>query len=620
MQGIVIITMPFFMNTDQELKTSEYLKGIVSNLPEKPGIYQYLNAEGTIIYVGKAKNLKRRVYSYFSKEHQPGKTRVLVSKIADIRYIVVNSEEDALLLENNLIKKYKPRYNVLLKDDKTYPSICVQNEYFPRVFKTRRIIRNGSSYYGPYSHAPSMHAVLDLIKHLYPLRTCSLNLSPENIRAGKFNVCLEYHIKNCAGPCIGLQSQEEYLKNISEIKEILKGNTQEISKMLYQQMQELAAEMKFEEAQKVKEKYALIENYRSKSEVVSSVLHNIDVFSIEEDGEKSAFINYLHITNGAINQAFTFEYKKKLNETKEELLTLGIIEMRERYKSASREIIVPFDIEMELNNVTFTIPQRGDKKKLLELSLLNVKQYKADRMKQAEKLNPEQRSMRLIKEIQQELHLDRLPMQIECFDNSNIQGTDAVAACVVFKKAKPSKNDYRKYNIKTVVGADDYASMKEVVRRRYQRVLEEESPLPDLIITDGGKGQMEVVRQVMEELRLDIPIAGLAKDRKHRTSEVLFGFPPQTIGIKQHSPLFRLLEQIQDEVHRFAITFHRDKRSKRQVSSALDSIKGIGEKTKTLLLKEFKSVKRIKEASMEEVATVIGESKAKIVKEGLNNR
>lgn len=607
------------MDTNQELKTSEYLKGIVSNLPEKPGIYQYLNAEGTIIYVGKAKNLKRRVYSYFSKEHQPGKTRVLVSKIADIRYIVVNSEEDALLLENNLIKKYKPRYNVLLKDDKTYPSICVQNEYFPRVFKTRRIIRNGSSYYGPYSHSPSMHAVLDLIKHLYPLRTCNLNLSPENIRAGKFNVCLEYHIKNCAGPCIGLQSQEEYLKNIAEIKEILKGNTQEISRLLYQRMQDLAAEMKFEEAQKVKEKYALIENYRSKSEVVSSVLHNIDVFSIEEDSEKSAFINYLHITNGAINQAFTFEYKKKLNETKEELLTLGIIEMRERYKSASREIIVPFDIEIELNDVTFTIPQRGDKKKLLELSLLNVKQYKADRMKQAEKLNPEQRSMRLMKEIQQELHLDRLPMQIECFDNSNIQGTDAVAACVVFKKAKPSKSDYRKYNIKTVVGADDYASMKEVVRRRYQRAIEEESPLPDLIITDGGKGQMEVVRQVMEELQLDIPIAGLAKDRKHRTSEVLFGFPPQTIGIKQHSPLFRLLEQIQDEVHRFAITFHRDKRSKRQVASALDNIKGIGEKTKTALLKEFKSVKRIKEATIEEVSAIIGESKAKIIKEGLDN-
>ena len=607
------------MDTNQELKTSEYLKGIVSNLPERPGIYQYLNAEGTIIYVGKAKNLKRRVYSYFSKEHQPGKTRVLVSKIADLRYIVVNSEEDALLLENNLIKKYKPRYNVLLKDDKTYPSICVQNEYFPRVFKTRRIIRNGSSYYGPYSHSPSMHAVLDLIKHLYPLRTCNLNLSPENIRAGKFNVCLEYHIKNCAGPCIGLQSQEEYLKNIAEIKEILKGNTQEISRLLYERMQDLAAEMKFEEAQKVKEKYALIENYRSKSEVVSSVLHNIDVFSIEEDGEKSAFINYLHITNGAINQAFTFEYKKKLNETKEELLTLGIIEMRERYKSASREIIVPFDIEIELNDVTFTIPQRGDKKKLLELSLLNVKQYKADRMKQAEKLNPEQRSMRLMKEIQQELHLDRLPMQIECFDNSNIQGTDAVAACVVFKKAKPSKSDYRKYNIKTVVGADDYASMKEVVRRRYQRAIEEESPLPDLIITDGGKGQMEVVRQVMEELQLDIPIAGLAKDRKHRTSEVLFGFPPQTIGIKQHSPLFRLLEQIQDEVHRFAITFHRDKRSKRQVASALDNIKGIGEKTKTALLKEFKSVKRIKEATIEEVSAIIGESKAKIIKEGLDN-
>lgn len=607
------------MDTNQELKTSEYLKGIVSNLPERPGIYQYLNAEGTIIYVGKAKNLKRRVYSYFSKEHQPGKTRVLVSKIADIRYIVVNSEEDALLLENNLIKKYKPRYNVLLKDDKTYPSICVQNEYFPRVFKTRRIIRNGSSYYGPYSHSPSMHAVLDLIKHLYPLRTCNLNLSPENIRAGKFNVCLEYHIKNCAGPCIGLQSQEEYLKNIAEIKEILKGNTQEISRLLYERMQDLAAEMKFEEAQKVKEKYALIENYRSKSEVVSSVLHNIDVFSIEEDGEKSAFINYLHITNGAINQAFTFEYKKKLNETKEELLTLGIIEMRERYKSASREIIVPFDIEIELNDVTFTIPQRGDKKKLLELSLLNVKQYKADRMKQAEKLNPEQRSMRLMKEIQQELHLDRLPMQIECFDNSNIQGTDAVAACVVFKKAKPSKSDYRKYNIKTVVGADDYASMKEVVRRRYQRAIEEESPLPDLIITDGGKGQMEVVRQVMEELQLDIPIAGLAKDRKHRTSEVLFGFPPQTIGIKQHSLLFRLLEQIQDEVHRFAITFHRDKRSKRQVASALDNIKGIGEKTKTALLKEFKSVKRIKEATIEEVSAIIGESKAKIIKEGLDN-
>lgn len=605
------------METNQELKTSEYLKGIVSNLPERPGIYQYLNAEGTIIYVGKAKNLKRRVYSYFSKDHEPGKTRVLVSKIADIRYIVVNSEEDALLLENNLIKKYKPRYNVLLKDDKTYPSICVQNEYFPRIFKTRKIIRNGSSYYGPYSHVPSMNAVLDLIKHLYPLRTCNLNLSPENIRAGKFNVCLEYHIKNCAGPCIGLQSQEEYLKNIDEIKEILKGNTQEISRMLFQQMQGLAAEMKFEEAQKIKEKYTLIENYRSKSEVVSSILHNIDVFSIEEDEHNSAFINYLHITNGAINQAFTFEYKKKLNESKEELLTLGIIEMRERYKSLSREIIVPFEVDMELNNVVFTVPQRGDKKKLLDLSLLNVKQYKADRMKQSEKLNPEQRSMRLMKEIQQELHLEKLPMQIECFDNSNIQGSDAVAACVVFKKAKPSKQDYRKYIIKTVEGPDDYASMREVVKRRYLRAIEEESTLPDLIITDGGKGQMEAVRQVMEELHLNIPIAGLAKDRKHRTSELLFGFPPQTIGLKQHSPLFKLLEQIQDEVHRFAITFHRDKRSKRQVASALDTIKGIGDKTKTALLKEFKSVKRIKEASLEDISAIIGETKAKVVKENL---
>ncbi|WP_278599096.1 excinuclease ABC subunit UvrC [Bacteroides nordii] len=605
------------METNQELKTSEYLKGIVSNLPERPGIYQYLNAEGTIIYVGKAKNLKRRVYSYFSKDHEPGKTRVLVSKIADIRYIVVNSEEDALLLENNLIKKYKPRYNVLLKDDKTYPSICVQNEYFPRIFKTRKIIRNGSSYYGPYSHVPSMNAVLDLIKHLYPLRTCSLNLSPENIRAGKFNVCLEYHIKNCAGPCIGLQPQEEYLKNIDEIKEILKGNTQEISRMLFQQMQGLAAEMKFEEAQKIKEKYTLIENYRSKSEVVSSILHNIDVFSIEEDEHNSAFINYLHITNGAINQAFTFEYKKKLNESKEELLTLGIIEMRERYKSLSREIIVPFEVDMELNNVVFTVPQRGDKKKLLDLSLLNVKQYKADRMKQSEKLNPEQRSMRLMKEIQQELHLEKLPMQIECFDNSNIQGSDAVAACVVFKKAKPSKQDYRKYIIKTVEGPDDYASMREVVKRRYLRAIEEESTLPDLIITDGGKGQMEAVRQVMEELHLNIPIAGLAKDRKHRTSELLFGFPPQTIGLKQHSPLFKLLEQIQDEVHRFAITFHRDKRSKRQVASALDTIKGIGDKTKTALLKEFKSVKRIKEASLEDISAIIGETKAKVVKENL---
>ena len=461
-----------------------------------------------------------------------------------------------------------------------------------------------------------MYAVLDLIKHLYPLRTCNLNLSPENIRAGKFNVCLEYHIKNCAGPCIGKQNQEEYLKNIAEIKEILKGNTQEIERMLYQQMQELAAEMKFEEAQKIKEKYLLLENYRSKSEVVSNVLHNIDVFSIEEDNdEKSAFINYLHITNGAINQAFTFEYKKRLNETKEELLSLGIIEMRERYKSLSREIIVPFELDMELKDVTFTIPQRGDKKKLLELSILNVKQYKADRLKQAEKLNPEQRTVRLLKEIQQELHLDRLPMQIECFDNSNIQGSDPVAACVVFIKGKPSKKDYRKYNIKTVEGPDDYASMKEVVKRRYQRAIEENSPLPDLLITDGGKGQMSAVKEIIDELNLDIPIAGLAKDGKHRTSELLYGFPPQTIGLKQNSPLFRLLTQIQDEVHRFAITFHRDKRSKRQVASALDEIKGIGDKTKNALLKEFKSVKRIKEAPAEAIIKVVGEAKAKIIKE-----
>lgn len=606
------------MEQNEELKTNDYLKGIVLNLPDSPGIYQYLNAEGTIIYVGKAKNLKRRVYSYFSKEHEPGKTRILVSKIADIRYIVVNTEEDALLLENNLIKKYKPRYNVLLKDDKTYPSICVSNEYFPRIFKTRRVIRNGSTYFGPYSHLPSMYALLELIKRLYPLRTCNLNLTPENIRNGKFSTCLEYHIKNCKGPCIGLQSHDEYMKNIAEIKEILKGNTQDISKALLERMRMLAEEMRFEEAQKIKEKYDLIENYRAKSEVVSSILHNIDVFSIADD-ESSAFINYLHITNGCINQAFTFEYKKRLNETKEELLALGIVEMRERYKSMSKEIIVPFEVDIALQDVTFNIPQRGEKKKLLDLSLLNVKQYKVDRLKQAEKLNPEQKSVRLMKEIQKELQLEKMPMHIECFDNSNISGSDAVAACVVFKKAKPSKKDYRKYNIKTVVGPDDYASMKEVVRRRYQRAIEEQSPLPDLIITDGGKGQMEVVREVVEdELHLSIPIAGLAKDNRHRTSELLFGFPPLTIGIKQQSPLFKLLEQIQDEVHRFAITFHRDKRSKRQTASALDEIKGIGEKTKTLLLREFKSVKRIKEADMERLIEIVGPSKAKLIKESLS--
>lgn len=604
------------MDKDPELKLNDYLRGIVLNLPESPGIYQYLNDEGTIIYVGKAKNLKRRVSSYFNREHGPGKTRVLVSKIADIRYIVVNTEEDALLLENNLIKKYKPRYNVLLKDDKTYPSICIQNEYFPRIFKTRRIIRNGSTYYGPYSHLPSMYAVLDLIKHLYPIRTCNLNLSPENIRAGKFNVCLEYHIKNCAGPCIGKQSHEEYLKNIGEIKEILKGNTRDVEQMLYQQMQDLAAEMKFEEAQKVKEKYLLIENYRSRSEVVSNVLHNIDVFSIEEDAdEKAAFINYLHITNGAVNQAFTFEYKKRLEETKEELLQLGIIEMRERYKSQSREIIVPFELNMELKDVTFTIPQRGDKKKLLDLSIQNVKQYKVDRLKQQEKLNPEQRTTRLLKEIQQQLHLDRLPLRIECFDNSNIQGSDPVAGCVVFIKGKPSKKDYRKYNIKTVEGPDDYASMKEVVWRRYKRAVEENTPLPDLLITDGGKGQMNAVKEVVDDLGLNIPIAGLAKDNRHRTNELLFGFPPQSIGLKQGTPLFNLLTRIQDEVHRYAITFHRDKRSKRQTASELDEIKGIGEKTKNALLKEFKSVKRLREATPQEWAAVVGEAKARILQE-----
>ena len=601
----------------EEINTNDYLKGIVLNLPDSPGIYQYLNAEGTIIYVGKAKNLKRRVSSYFNREHPNGKTRLLVSKIADIRYIVVKTEEDALLLENNLIKKYKPRYNVLLKDDKTYPSICVSNEYFPRVFKTRNIIRNGSSYYGPYSHIPSMNALLELIKKLYPLRTCRHPLTPENISNGKFNVCLEYHIKNCKGPCIGKQSHKDYLRDIGEIKQILKGDTQIVCDLLMDEMQALAMELKFEEAQAVKEKYYLIESYRSRSEVVNRIIHNVDVFSIEMD-ENSAYINYLHITNGCINQAFTFEYKKRLNETKEELLQLGIIEMRERYQSKSREIIVPFELEMELTNVTFTIPQRGEKKHLLELSIMNVKQYKVDRLKQADKLNPEQKKTRILKEIQEQLHLPKIPVHIECFDNSNIQGSDAVAACVVFKMGKPSKKDYRKFNIKTVVGPDDYASMKEVVRRRYTRAIEEEAPLPDLIITDGGKGQMEVVREVIEdELNLQIPIAGLAKDNKHRTSELLYGFPPITIGIKQNTPLFHLLENIQDEVHRFAITFHRDKRSKSQVTSVLDDIAGIGEKRKTALLKAFKSVSRIKKATLEEIAGVVGMSAAKNIKEKL---
>lgn len=598
----------------QELNTSDYLKGIVSNLPEKPGIYQYLNSEGTIIYVGKAKNLKRRVYSYFSKEHEPGKTRILVSKIADIRYIVVNTEEDALLLENNLIKKYKPRYNVLLKDDKTYPSICVSNEYFPRVYKTRRVVRDGSTYYGPYSHLPSMYALLDLVKHLYPIRTCHLNLTPENIRAGKFKVCLEYHIKNCAGPCVGLMAHDEYLKNIAEVKEILKGNTQEISKALFDKMQELASELKFEEAHKIKEKYELIENYRAKSEVVSSILHNIDVFSIADD-DKSAFINYLHITNGSINQAFTFEYKKRLNETTEELLSLGIIEMRERYKSLSKEIIVPFEMDIELNGVTFTVPQRGDKKKLLELSQMNVKQYKVDRLKQAEKLNPEQRSIRIMKKMQSDFQMKEIPMHIECFDNSNIQGAYPVASCVVFKKAKPSKKDYRHFNIKTVEGPNDFASMEEIVYRRYKRLLDEEQPLPQLVIVDGGKGQLSSAQKIFTELNLTgrVTLIGIAK----KLEEIFFPGDPYPLYLDKNSESLKVIQHLRDEAHRFGITFHRNKRSKGQTKSALDELKGIGEKTKTALLKEFKSVKRIQEASFEEVSAIVGEAKAKIIHNNL---
>ena len=598
-------------------ETDKHIKMILSILPDKPGCYQYFDDKGTIIYVGKAKNLKRRVSSYFNKEHDSNKTRVLVKQIRDIKYIVVDTEEDALLLENNLIKQYRPRYNVMLKDDKTYPSIVVKNEYFPRIFQTRNIVRDGSQYYGPYPSVYTATVMLQMLKELYPLRTCKLPLTPESITEGKYSVCLEYHIKRCKGPCVGLQSLDEYRQNISEIKEILRGNISQISKHLYEEMQVLAGELKFEEAQKIKEKYEVIENYLSKSTVVTPMLHNIDVFSIAEN-ERSAYINFMHIGNGAIVQAYTFEYKKRLDETKEELLSLGIIEMRERFKSTAREIIVPFDPDMELANVSFTVPQRGDKKKLLELSEMNVKQFKVDRLKQAEKLNPEQRSTRILKEIQDALHLPKLPMHIECFDNSNIQGSDAVAACVVFKMAKPSKKDYRKYIIKTVVGPDDYASMKEVVRRRYQRAINEGSPLPDLILTDGGKGQMEVVREVIQdELHLDIPIAGLAKDGKHRTSELLFGFPPITVGMQIQSQMFRFFTQIQDEVHRFAITFHKDKRSKSQTRSELDNIKGIGEKTKVLLLRHYKSVKRIREASFEELKELIGEAKTNTLINGL---
>ena len=544
----------------------------------------------------------------------------MVKQIRDIKYIVVNTEEDALLLENNLIKQYRPRYNVLLKDDKTYPSIVVKNEYFPRVYQTRNIVRDGSQYYGPYPSVFTARVMLQMLKELYPIRTCKYPLTPEAIARGQFKVCLEYHIKRCKGPCEGLQSLEEYQQNMAEVKEILKGNISQISKHLYEQMQTLAAELRFEEAQAIKEKYEVIENYRSKSTVVPPLLHNIDVFSLIED-EHSAYVNYLHIGNGAIVQAYTFEYKKRLDETKEELLGLGIVEMRARFKSTAREIIVPFELDLPLANVSLVVPQRGDKKKLLDLSEMNAKQFKIDKLKKAEKLNPEQRTTRLLKEIQETLHLDRLPVQIECFDNSNIQGSDPVAACVVFKMGKPSKADYRKYNIRTVVGPDDYASMKEVVRRRYQRAIEEQTPLPDLIITDGGKGQMEVVRSVVEdELGLRIPIAGLAKDGHHRTAELLFGFPPEPIGMRMDSPLFHLLTRMQDEVHRFAITFHKDKRSKGQVKSELDAIKGIGEKTKVVLLRRFKSLKRIREASFDELKAVIGEAKARTLQEGLNTK
>ena len=602
------------MKKEDKRNNEEHLKGIVNNLPDSPGCYQYLNSEGVIIYVGKAKNLKRRVSSYFNKEQQSLKTRLLVSKICDIKYIVVNSETDALLLENNLIKKHQPRYNVLLKDDKTYPSICITNDYFPKLFKTRKIIRGAGTYFGPYSNAGALNAMIELIKELYALRTCNLKLTPETIRKGRYDACLEYQIKKCNAPCIGCITHEDYQKQISEIKSILKGDIKPLQETLLNEMKEKAAELKFEEAQKIKERFDLIENFRTRSEVVSPTLNNIDVFSIESD-EKSAYINFLHITNGCINQAYTFEYKKKLDESDEELLAMGIVEMRERFKSKAREIIVPFNIELAIENTIVSTPQRGEKARLLSLSKLNVKQYKADRLKQEEKLNPEQKATRLMKEIQQAMGMEKLPVIIETFDNSNIQGSDAVAACVVFKKLKPSKKDYRKYNIKTVDGADDYASMREVVRRRYRRAIEEETPLPNLIIADGGKGQIEAIRTVIEdELNLNIPIAGLVKDGKHRTSELIVGKNGESIGLKQHSALFRLMTHIQDEVHRFAITFHRDKRSKRQIASELDTIKGIGKKSKEELLNKFKSVKRIKEATAEQLAEVVGKAKAEIIK------
>lgn len=608
------------MTKEENEKRLERLKQIVGSMPEKPGSYQFYDKDGTIIYVGKAKRLKSRVSSYFHTEVDRYKTKVLVSKIENLTYTVVNTEEDALLLENSLIKKYNPKYNVLLKDGKTYPSICITNEYFPRIFKTRQINKKWGTYFGPYSHVPSMYAVLDLIKDLYHPRTCQQPLKMDEIERGKYKVCLDYHIKKCGGPCIGKQSHEDYIKNINQAKEILKGNTRGILRQMREEMMALAEDLKFEEAEAIKKKYELILGFCAKSEVVSHTIDNVDVMSITNDGA-TAFINYIHVSNGCINQSFTFEYKKKLEETDEELLSLGIAEMRERFKSHSKEIILPMALDIELEGVTITVPQRGDKKTLLDLSIMNGKQYKFDRLKQKEKLNPEQKSVRLMTELQQLLKLPRLPYQIECFDNSNISGTNAVAACVVFKKMKPSKNDYRKYNIKSVVGPDDYASMKEVVRRRYERLRDENERMPDLIITDGGKGQMEVVREVIEdELKLNIPIAGLAKDSRHRTNELLYGFPAVTIGIKTDSELFHALTRIQDEVHRFAITFHRDKRSKAALHSELDDIKGIGPKTKETLLKLFKSVKNIREASSEELSKAIGESKAKLIREYFENK
>ena len=608
------------MTKEENEKRIERLKAIVLSMPEKPGSYQFYDSEGTIIYVGKAKKLKSRVSSYFHTEVDRFKTKVLVSKIWNLTYTVVNTEEDALLLENSLIKKYNPKYNVLLKDGKTYPSICITNEEYPRIFKTRTINKKWGTYFGPYSHLPSMFAVLDLIKKLYQPRTCQIPLKGEEVKKGKYKVCLDYHIKKCGGPCIGKQSREDYVKNIAQAKEILKGNTREVLRDMKDEMMALAEKLRFEEAEEIKQKYDLIANFCAKSEVVSHTINNVDVFSITND-ENTAYINYIHVSNGSINQSFTFEFKKKLEEREDELLALGIIEMRKRFGSVSKEIIVPIPIDIELEGVTITIPQRGDKKTLLELSIMNGKQYKFDRLKQKEKLNPEQKSVRLMTELQQLMKLPRLPYQIECFDNSNISGTNAVAACVVFKKLKPSKSDYRKYNIKTVSGPDDYASMKEVVRRRYERLRDENERMPDLIITDGGKGQMEVVREVVEdELQLDIPIAGLAKDNKHRTNELLYGFPPVTIGVKTDSELFHVLTRIQDEVHRFAITFHRDKRSKSALHSELDDIKGIGPKTKETLLKQFKSVKNIKEISSEELSKAVGESKAKLIREYFENK